>query len=97
MDPENAFKSEQVAPSTPPPAAAAPTTTAPPSPFEYEFSADDVVIDPYGCDLNMCVDKECLLAYPLASEGFCSMWAGCRATHGVHSGRVAFEVHASYI
>jgi hypothetical protein len=25
------------------------------------------------------------------------MWAGCRATHGVHSGRVAFEVHASYI
>jgi hypothetical protein len=62
---------------------------------EYEFSAEDVVIDPYSCDLNLIVDKECLLAYPISSEGFCSMWAGCRATHGVYTGRVAFEVHAS--
>lgn len=61
--------------------------------YEYEFSHEDVVIDPYSCDLNLIVDKECLLAYPLSSEGFCAMWAGCRATYGVTSSRVAFEVH----
>ena len=61
----------------------------------FEFSPEDVVIDPYTCDLNLVVDKECLLAYPLSNDGFCSMWAGCRSTFGVNSGRVAFEVHAS--
>lgn len=64
-------------------------------PYEFEFSHEDVVIDPYSCDLNLIVDKECLLAYPISTEGFCSMWAGCRATYGVNSGKVAFEVHAS--
>lgn len=64
--------------------------------YEYEFSQEDVVIDPYSCDLNLVVDKECLLAYPLSSEGFCSMWAGCRSTYGVSSGRVAFEIHVDY-
>jgi hypothetical protein len=62
---------------------------------EYEFSPEDVVIDPYTCDINLIVDKECLLAYPLSTEGFCSIWAGARSTHGVYSGKVAFEVHAS--
>lgn len=61
--------------------------------YEYEFSHEDVVIDPYSCDLNLIVDRDCLLAYPLSSEGFCSMWAGSRATYGVSSGRVVFEVH----
>lgn len=61
----------------------------------FEFSSEDVVIDPYTCDLNLVVDKDCLLAYPLSNDGFCSMWAGCRSTFGVNSGRVAFEVHAS--
>lgn len=61
----------------------------------FEFSPEDVVIDPYTCDLNLVVDKECLMAFPLSNDGFCSMWAGCRSTFGVNSGRVAFEVHAS--
>jgi hypothetical protein len=64
-------------------------------PHEFEYSPEDVVIDPHTCDLNLIVDRECLLAYPISTEGFCSMWAGCRATYGVHtSGQVAFEVHA---
>lgn len=63
--------------------------------YEYEYSPEDVVIDPFTCDLNLVVDKECLLAYPLSSAGFCSMWAGCRATYGVSSGRVAFEIHVN--
>ena len=78
-----------------PPSAAVVATVEPASTVEYEFSGEDVVIDPYSCDLNLIVDKECLLAYPISSEGFCSMWAGCRATYGVGSGRVVFEVHAS--
>ena len=53
------------------------------------------MIDPNGCDLNMNIDKECLQAYPISTEGFCSMWAGCRATYGVNNFKVAFEVHAS--
>ncbi len=59
---------------------------------DYEYCEEDVVIDPYNCDLNLTVDKECLLAYPLTSDGFCSLWAGCFATYGVSSRRVAFEV-----
>jgi len=63
--------------------------------YEFDFSQDDVVIDPYTNDLNLIIDKECLLAYPLSGEGFSSMWAGCKATYGVNSGKVAFEAHAS--
>lgn len=62
---------------------------------EFEFGPEDVVIDPYTCDLNIIIDKECLQAYPVSTEGFCLMWAGCRATHGVKNFKVAFEVHAS--
>ena len=62
---------------------------------ESEFSNECVLIDPYTCDLNLVVDKDCLLAYPLSSEGFCSMWAGCRANFGVKNSKTAFEVHAS--
>lgn len=63
---------------------------------DYEFGVGDVVIDPYSSDLNLVVDKECLLAYPVTyTSGLCSMWAGCRATYGVSRGRAAFEVHAS--
>ena len=62
---------------------------------ESEFSHECVVIDTNACDLNLNVDKDCLLAYPISSEGFCSMWAGCRANYGVKNTKTAFEVHAS--
>lgn len=64
-------------------------------PVEYEYSDEDVVIDPYNSDLNLVIDKECLLAYPLSNEGFAHMWAGARATYGVQCGRAAFEVFVS--
>ncbi len=67
------------------------------APIEYEFSNEYVVIDPFTCDLNLAVDKECLLAYPLSGEGFSSMWAGCRATYGTYDAKTVFEVHASII
>ncbi len=67
----------------------------PSSAFDYEFSSECVLIDPFKCDLNLIVDKECLLAYSLASEGFCAMWAGCRASYGASSFKTAFEVHVS--
>jgi hypothetical protein len=64
-------------------------------PVEYEYSDDEVVLDPYNSDLNLIIDKECLLAYPHSTEGFAMMWAGCRATYGVACGRAAFEVFVS--
>jgi hypothetical protein len=64
---------------------------------DFEFSDEDVIIDPYNCDLNLIIDKECLLAYPQTAEGFCLMWAGAKATYGVDSGRIAFEVHVTII
>ena len=63
---------------------------------EYEFNNECVVIDPYNSDLNLIIDKELLLAFPISTEGFCQMWAGCKATHGVNSDRAVFEVHVSF-
>jgi heterogeneous nuclear ribonucleoprotein U-like protein 1 len=54
---------------------------------------EGVTIDTNNSDLNLIVDKDCLLAYPMEDEGFCYMWAGCKANFGVKSGRVVFEVH----
>lgn len=63
--------------------------------MDYEYSEEDVVIDPYNCDLNLIIDRECLLAYPQTTDGFCLMWAGAKATYGTSEGRVVFEVHLS--
>lgn len=52
-----------------------------------------VLIDQFSADLNLIIDKECLLAYPISGEGFCSMWAGCRANYGVDFSKVAFEIN----
>lgn len=52
-----------------------------------------VLIDQYTSDLNLTVDAECLLAYPIAGDGFCSMWAGCRANSGINHDKVAFEIN----
>lgn len=60
---------------------------------ESESTNESVLLDPQTSDLNLIVDKECLLAYPMSEEGFSSMWAGCRANYGVDSGKIAFEVN----
>lgn len=52
-----------------------------------------VLIDQLSADLNLIIDKDCLLAYPISGEGFCSMWAGCRANYGVNFSKVAFEIN----
>lgn len=54
-----------------------------------------VLIDQLSADLNLIIDKDCLLAYPISGEGFCSMWAGCRANYGVNFSKVAFEINVS--
>ena len=73
------------------------STCSPLSSQVDEYTDESVLLDQHSCDLNLIVDKECLLAYPMDSDGFYMMWAGCRATYGVDSmcGRVAFEVHVS--
>ena len=65
------------------------------SPFNYEVNGDSVLIDPYNCDLNLVIDADCLLAYPMSEDGFSLLWAGCRANYGVSGSKVAFEVHLS--
>ena len=54
-----------------------------------------VLIDQSTSDLNLIIDKECLLAYPISGDGFCSMWAGCRANYGVNKSKVAFEINVN--
>lgn len=46
-------------------------------------------------DLNLRIMEGGLKANPLTVEGFAMMWAGVRATNGVTSGKVAFEVKVS--
>ena len=62
-----------------------------------ESTNESVLLDNQTSDLNLIIDKECLLAYPMSEDGFCSLWAGCRATYGVESGRIAFEVNVNKI
>ncbi len=62
---------------------------------DCDLTNESVLLDPQTSDLNLIIDKECLLAYPMSDEGFGSMWAGCRANYGIDSGKVAFEINVS--
>ena len=62
-------------------------------PFNYEPNGESVLIDPFSCDLNLIVDSDCLLAYPMSDEGFNMIWAGCRSNYGVNTSKILFEVH----
>ena len=64
---------------------------------ENESTNESVLLDNKTSDLNLIVDKEGTLAYPMSEDGFCSMWAGCRANYGIFSGKVAFEVNVSFV
>ena len=60
--------------------------------YDNDSTNESVLLDQQNSDLNLIIETECLLAYPMSQDGFCSMWAGCRANYGVESGRVAFEI-----
>ncbi|KAL5008098.1 hypothetical protein ScPMuIL_013679 [Solemya velum] len=55
-------------------------------------TSTDVLFDRYNSDLNLRIMEGGLKANPLTVEGFAMMWGGVRATYGVTSGKVAFEV-----
>lgn len=50
-------------------------------------------------DLHLLIDsaKDCLEARPIHESHLLSAYSGCRATHGVRTGRVAYEVHIASI
>jgi heterogeneous nuclear ribonucleoprotein U-like protein 1 len=67
-------------------------------PLNIEMENDDwvqltsVVLDKYNSDLNLRIQDNGIKANPITVEGFAFMWAGARATYGVSSGKVGFEV-----
>ncbi|XP_043926654.1 heterogeneous nuclear ribonucleoprotein U-like protein 1 [Protopterus annectens] len=69
-----------------------PATKHPDEDDEEYFDENLVVLDTYDCDLNFKINPDRLTAYPLTIEGFCFLWAGGRATHGVYKGKVWYEM-----
>ncbi|CAG9824491.1 unnamed protein product [Phaedon cochleariae] len=67
-----------------------------PRPIEEDEPAidnDKVQLSWYDSDLNLQIDKESFLsAKPLTESAFGYVWAGARATHGVQSGKVCYEI-----
>lgn len=54
-------------------------------PFADVFLSDN-------SDLCLRMNKEGLFARPWVDGGFAMVWAGARASYGVKSGKVAYEV-----
>jgi len=60
---------------------------------EPELAEDFVCLDWYNSDLNLKIRHDDYLSgMPLNMESWSWMYAGCRATHGVKTGKVFFEV-----
>eukprot|EP00088_Acartia_fossae_P054648 TRINITY_DN6298_c0_g2_i13.p1 TRINITY_DN6298_c0_g2~~TRINITY_DN6298_c0_g2_i13.p1 ORF type:complete len:705 (-),score=257.78 TRINITY_DN6298_c0_g2_i13:235-2349(-) len=61
---------------------------------EPEIKEGFVCLDWYNSDLNLKIKHdEFLSAMPLNRESWSWIYAGCRATHGVTSGKVFYEIH----
>nr|CAB3253876.1 heterogeneous nuclear ribonucleoprotein U-like protein 1 [Phallusia mammillata] len=58
------------------------------------FGAADkhVKLDDYICDLNLDITDGGYACIPQSSDGFSYMWGGVKATHGIRSGKVCYEV-----
>lgn len=54
--------------------------------------APGIVLDDYNSDLNFVIESDGVTGSSLHNDGFEYMWAGARATHGVKTGKVYFEV-----
>ncbi|XP_056139002.1 heterogeneous nuclear ribonucleoprotein U-like protein 1 [Lampris incognitus] len=68
-------------------------TPQPPAEDEEENIDDTLItIDTYNCDLHFKVSRDRYSGYPLTIQGFAYLWSGARATHGVSSGRVCYEI-----
>jgi len=56
--------------------------------------APKMMLDKHNSELHMKIENDGLTAQNMrGDEGFNYMWAGVRASHGVTSGKVCFEVH----
>ncbi len=58
----------------------------------WNSMCDDVVLEVYNGDLTMIVKHDGLRGEPMVENGFCSVWSGIRATHGMNQGRIAFQI-----
>lgn len=54
--------------------------------------APGIALDDYNSDLNFVIESDGVTGSSLHNDGFEYMWAGARATHGVKTGKVYFEV-----
>ncbi|XP_053620509.1 heterogeneous nuclear ribonucleoprotein U isoform X4 [Plodia interpunctella] len=60
---------------------------------EPELDDDKITLSWYDSDLNQYLElPELNSVVPLSEGAFAHAWAGCRASHGVSSGRVCYEV-----
>ena len=51
-----------------------------------------IVLDDYNSDLNFVIGPDGVTGLSLHKDGFEYMWAGARATHGIRTGKVRYNV-----
>ncbi|KAL2077078.1 hypothetical protein ACEWY4_026582 [Coilia grayii] len=59
---------------------------------EEKVDEQRVVLDSYNSDLHFKVGDDGISGHPLFWDKFPLLWSGCRLSHGVHYGKVSFEV-----
>ncbi|CAF0732525.1 unnamed protein product [Didymodactylos carnosus] len=61
-------------------------------PDDWNQDTKETVLDVYNSDLNLLVQNGLLRGEPLTEGGFCTMWAGVRATYGMNKYKIAYQV-----